>query len=154
MSYVKSSLMAGEHVVRHAHIHWFIHMPALALFTVGILLINDGVGPFLILFSLYFMLDAIIKRFSTEFAITNKRVIAKFGLISRQTIELNLSKIESLNVTQGLFGRIFNYGQITVNGTGGMSAPLKFIAQPLQIRSAVNEQIEALQATQPQQISG
>jgi len=56
---------------------------------------------------------------SSEFAITNKRVIIKVGLISRKTLEMNLSKIESVNVDQSILGRILRYGTLTVIGTGG-----------------------------------
>jgi hypothetical protein len=69
-----------------------------------------------------------------EFAITNKRVIVKLGLISIHTLEMNLSKVESINVDQNPFGRIFHYGSITVIGTGGTRELFHNIADPMEFR--------------------
>ncbi|MGM0422330.1 MAG: PH domain-containing protein [Pseudomonadota bacterium] len=79
---------------------------------------------------------------TTEFAVTNKKVIAKQGFISRKTVELNLSKVESLSVDQGIFGRIFNFGKVVVRGTGGVQAPFSYIADPMGLRKAVNEEYD------------
>ena len=76
---------------------------------------------------------------TTELAITNRRVIAKFGLIQRQTIELKVNKVESLSVNQGVIGRIFNFGSIVVVGTGGSNAPIPYIANPMNFRQQVNQ---------------
>ncbi|MCF6783703.1 PH domain-containing protein [Stutzerimonas stutzeri] len=77
---------------------------------------------------------ALIRYFTTELAITNKRVIAKFGLISRSTIEINLHRIESVQVIQSVIGRILNYGTIVVSGAGNPQAPIPGIASPLEFR--------------------
>ena len=53
---------------------------------------------------------------TTEIAITNKRIIAKFGFISRRTIEINLQKIESIQVDQNVLGRLLDYGTIVIAG--------------------------------------
>jgi len=65
---------------------------------------------------------------------SHKRVIAKFGLISRSTIEINLQKIESIQVNQGILGRIFNFGSIVVSGAGNPQAPIPGISSPLEFR--------------------
>jgi uncharacterized membrane protein YdbT with pleckstrin-like domain len=49
-------------------------------------------------------------------------VIAKFGFISRSTVELNIHKIESIQVDQGIFGRLFNFSSIIVAGAGNPQA--------------------------------
>ncbi|MBF6615482.1 MAG: PH domain-containing protein [Candidimonas sp.] len=77
---------------------------------------------------------ALIRYFTTELAITNKRVIAKFGLISRSTIEINLQRIESVQVNQSVIGRIFNYGSVVVSGAGNPQAPIPGISSPLTFR--------------------
>jgi uncharacterized membrane protein YdbT with pleckstrin-like domain len=88
----------------------------------------------------------LIKRASTELAVTNRRVIAKFGLVSRRTIELNLSKLESIRVDQSVGGRIFNYGSIVVVGTGNTLEPIPFIAAPMAFRQAVQSAADEVQA--------
>ena len=84
----------------------------------------------------------LIARAASEFAITNKRIIIKVGLISRHTLEMNLSKVESVIVDQGIWGRIIGYGSITVIGTGGTNEPFTHIANSMEFR----KQFQQLQA--------
>lgn len=92
--------------------------------------------------------SAAITYFTTELAITNKRVIAKFGLIRRDTIEMNISKVESIQVDQGILGRIFNFGSILVAGAGDPKAPIPGISEPLKFRRTFFEVQE--ESTNPQ----
>jgi uncharacterized membrane protein YdbT with pleckstrin-like domain len=87
-------------------------------------------------------LIALARYLTTEMAITNKRVIAKFGFISRRTVEINLQRIESIQVHQGLFGRIFNYGSIVVAGAGNPQAPIPGISDPMGFRRSFSESQE------------
>jgi uncharacterized membrane protein YdbT with pleckstrin-like domain len=82
---------------------------------------------------------AFIRYKTTEMAFTNKRVIAKFGFVSRQTIELNISKVESIQVNQGILGRIFNFGTLIVSGAGNPQAPIPGISDPMAFRRAFME---------------
>ncbi|BCG63466.1 MAG: hypothetical protein methR_P1179 [Methyloprofundus sp.] len=93
-----------------------------------------------------FLLKAAIYTFTTELALTNKRIIAKFGLISRKTIELTHKNVESLSVNQDIPGRIFNFGSIRINGTGGSKAPIRKISAPLDFRMKANDIIESEQS--------
>ena len=81
----------------------------------------------------------LIDRWSDEFVITNKRIIIKTGLIARKTVEMNLSKIETVNVDQSIFGRILGYGTITIVGTGGTRESFAKIKSPLKFRRAFQE---------------
>lgn len=82
---------------------------------------------------------AYIKYKTTELAITNKRVVAKFGFISRKTIEINIKKVESIQVDQGILGRIFNFGSLVVSGAGNPQAPIPGISNPVGFRRAFME---------------
>ena len=82
---------------------------------------------------------AFIQYKSTEPAFTNKRVIAKFGFISRRTIELSVAKVESAQVNQGMPGRIFNYGRLVISGAGAPQAPIPGISDPMATRRAFME---------------
>ena len=126
-SYVEGALTKGEQVVHQGKVSIWSLAPLLLLGLV--FLAFWGLG-------LLFWIAAAIKYFTTELAITNKRVIAKFGLISRSTIEINLQKIESIQVNQGILGRIFNFGSIVVSGAGNPQAPIPGISNPLQFRRA------------------
>ena len=80
---------------------------------------------------------------TTELAVTNKRIIAKTGLIQRNTVEMFLEKVESIQVDQGVLGRIFDFGSITVTGTGGDKSPVKNVSQPLEFRKAFMTAVDA-----------
>src|SRR5262249_55482755 len=82
-------------------------------------------------------LRAWIRRASTELAVTDRRVIFKRGLIRRHTVEMNMDKVESVDVDQSILGRLFNYGDVTVRGTGASIEPLRMIDDPLALRSRV-----------------
>lgn len=144
--YVEANLSKDEVVIKKAKLHWFIFAKSAITLFISILLYNmddvSHLGTFALLLSVFFFIEALIKKYTTELAVTNKRVIAKYGLIMRLTIELNLSKIEGLNVHQGIMGRIFDFGDIIVSGTGGKQSPIRYIENPLEFRKTVNEQIE------------
>jgi uncharacterized membrane protein YdbT with pleckstrin-like domain len=80
-----------------------------------------------------------IDKYSDEFAITNRRLIIKTGLISRKTFEMNLSKIESVNIDQTLLGRILGYGTIMIVGSGGTRETFPNIKKPLEFRKKFQE---------------
>ncbi len=113
-SYVESNLIKDEHVVYEAKLHWIVFISFRAIFTLFI-------AP-------------LIDYLTSEFAITNRRIIIKVGFISRRTLELNLSKVESVTVDQSIMGRILGYGNIIVIGTGGTKEPFGNICAPLEFR--------------------
>jgi len=139
MSYVESNLLPGERIVHSAKIHWFIYVPGGLLIAMSIYFwITTGresstitimIGVFAFPFGIVLLLKAWIQQVTTELAVTSKRVVAKVGLIRLNTIELNHSKVESLNVDQSILGRIFGFGTIVVNGTGGGKTPIPNIVR-------------------------
>lgn len=144
MSYVDNALIRGESVVARASISWWAMLPSTIIAVILIAtLVLAPVGILLLIISA-------LRIWSTELAVTNKRVIAKFGLIRRNTIELRLDRIEGLRVNQGILGRIFNYGSVVVTGTGGTQEPIPAISRPLDFRRLCLEASEdAAQSTEP-----
>jgi uncharacterized membrane protein YdbT with pleckstrin-like domain len=145
-SYVLSHLDPGEKVVHEARVHWAVFLTPVAMIGVGLVLAFPGAvagmnygGLALIAVGLIGILLSWIRQVSSEFAVTNKRVIVKTGLLSQRTIELNMSKVESLQVDQDILGRVLNYGTITVNGTGGTHEPFSMIDDPISLRHAVQQ---------------
>jgi uncharacterized membrane protein YdbT with pleckstrin-like domain len=124
MSYIDESLVPGEVLVHRAHVSWWSQF---GLVFLGILTLIVAVG-------LIFLVWAWVRVHSTELAITNRRVIAKFGFVKRNTVEINLDKVEALRVEQGFWGRILNYGTILITGSGGSVEPIPQIADPLVFR--------------------
>lgn len=129
-SYVEKALIAGETVTYVGHISKWSLAPLIVAGT--ILLPVMGIG--LILF-----IAAYIRYKTTELAITNKRVVAKFGFISRSTVEMNLGKVESIQVHQGIIARMFDYGTLILSGAGTPQAPIPGISDPMGFRRAFIE---------------
>ncbi len=150
MSYVQSVIVPGESVIVQARTHWFIYLAPLFWVALGATLSLllplplSVLGYVLLAFGLFLLLKAWIYVHSTELAVTSSRVIAKFGFIRRETVELRHSKVESLHVKQNILGRIFNYGSVLVTGSGGTHAPIPYIADPLKFRSAALTGMEAV----------
>jgi uncharacterized membrane protein YdbT with pleckstrin-like domain len=126
-SYVESVLGGGERVLFQGRISaWSLF----GYWIFGLILLPVVIG-------LVLWIVAWIKIRSTELAVTNRRVIAKFGFISRDTIEINIARVESVQVNQGLAGRLLNFGTIVFSGAGTPQATLANIADPLAFRRAV-----------------
>jgi uncharacterized membrane protein YdbT with pleckstrin-like domain len=136
-SYVDSVLISGESVLHRGHVSLWPHAWKIVL---GIVLLPlFGLG-------LVFLAWVWILYKTTEIAITNKRIIAKFGFISRSTIEINLPKVESVQVDQGVMGRMLNYGTIIVAGAGTPNLSIPGAAHPLEFRKHFMEATDRLQA--------
>ena len=95
----------------------------------------------LVLSALPGLLGSLVNYSSSEFGVSNKRVLLKTGFISRHSLETMLSKVESIGVHQGLLGRLFGFGTIIIGGTGGSKEAFSGIRDPLEFRRQVQEQI-------------
>ena len=94
--------------------------------------------------SIYLFFVASVIYFSSEYGVTNKRVIMKFGWISRSSLEIPHNRIESLAVNQGVLGRVLNYGTVMITGTGGSTDVFYDLPNPLAFRRAAQDQLELL----------
>ena len=152
MSYLKSMLLPDEQLIRVATIHWIIFVPGMTFTLMGGaigFLSHDvvraafgddfvssigravaGVGMAFALLGLGLLIGAMVRQSSTELAITNRRLIAKYGFISRSTFELMLSRVTGANFEQSITGRILGYGTILVHGAGGDVSPFNGLADP------------------------
>jgi uncharacterized membrane protein YdbT with pleckstrin-like domain len=119
--YIDNNLIKDEYIVYETNYHWILYFNHLISSVITL-----GIYPYL------------VSKFS-EFGITNKRLIIKTGILSRRTLELNLSKIESVNVNQSILGRILGYGSIGVIGTGGTKEYFVSIKNPLEFRRKFQE---------------
>jgi len=119
--YVNGSLADNEHVIHETRFHRIIFMFPSAILTLWIY-------PF-------------IARWSSEFAITNRRIVIKTGLIQRRTVELNIHQVESVHVDQSILGRLLDYGTVTIVGSGGTKEVFAYIEDPLKFRRAYQQQV-------------
>lgn len=146
MKYVQSNLMPNEQIIAIGSVHWWVYVPGtvLALFGLIVIASTGAFGWISLLIGLFLLGKAYIYSISTELAITDKRVIAKFGFIGRRTIELLHKNVESLQVDQSIFGRMLNFGTVFVNGTGSGRTPIWNISAPLEFRRKALSVIESV----------
>jgi hypothetical protein len=165
MSYINSNLIPGETVIYQTRLHWIVMLKhiavgcfllalpgALVLYYAfnrndlarGTLQIMEGAGVALLICGMIVILIGMVRRNSTEMAVTSRRVVIKTGLASRKTIEMLLNKVESIEVNETTLGKLLGYGSIVVVGTGGSTEPFRNVAHPLKFRSQVQRQIESL----------
>lgn len=163
MSYVEKHLIPGETVQYQTNLHWIVmlgHAGLAAFFLLaGIALLvfsfstwhnAESHSTALIWLALASLVVAgvllgigVVKRNATEMSLTNKRVIVKTGLATRRTIELLLSRIESVVVEESAMGRVLGYGTVIIRGTGGTPEVFEKIAHPLEFREQVQSQISS-----------
>jgi uncharacterized membrane protein YdbT with pleckstrin-like domain len=150
MDYVTRVLQPGESVVHLSRIHPIVFLPAVLWFVAALVLFiaalsmdgdfrigGEALALFALLFGLAAGLPALIRRATTELAVSDRRVIYKSGVLARHTLEMNRSKVESVDVDQSVLGRLFGFGTIVVRGTGGSLEPIRMISDPLTFRSHI-----------------
>ncbi|MDR3056446.1 MAG: PH domain-containing protein [Zoogloeaceae bacterium] len=135
--FVQNSLISGENIEAEATIPW---LSQFWYFVLALVTIPTVVLPII------FILFAIINVLTTELAVTNKKVIGKAGFIRRVSIDMPLSKLESINIDQGVIGRIFNFGSVSVRGIGGNNVGIPYINAPMNFRRVVMDLMDGNQA--------
>ena len=152
MSYLDDHLLTGEQIVYRARLHWIIFGASIIMVVLGVVvaiilqaLQHDYwyLGMAFVGIGLLLAIGPAIRYVSSEFAVTDKRVLAKHGFIERESIETLLTKIEAISVDQGIVGRVFGYGSITITGTGGTEESFPRISQPLEFRRQIQSQVVA-----------
>ena len=150
MSYVQRVLQPGE-VVRHtAATHWIVYWPGgFCMIAAGAILLFGPrlwanhptfwtwVASLLAVVGLFLLVREWYGWWTTEIAVTNLRVIYKTGFIQRRTNEMNMDKVESVQVDQSILGRILDYGTVIITGTGAGLEALPGIAQPIELRNSI-----------------
>ena len=153
MSSLDAQLLAGERIVRRTRPHWIVFGGPLLVGLAGVALgaalqITQRdywyAGAAVVGLGLLLAIGPGLRYLSSEFAITDKRVVARLGLLQRRSLETLLSKIEAIEVEQDLTGRLLGYGTLVIIGTGGTRESIPRIPAPLEFRREVQSQIVAL----------
>lgn len=139
MGYIDANLLPGETVVSRARLHWFIFLKAIgvAVIGAGLAFLEPTVGAIVVGIGVLLALPPLIAYKTSEFGVTSKRVIIKVGLLQRRTLELLIRQVEAISVDQSIAGRMFNFGTITLTGTGGVRETFHNIARPLEFRRSI-----------------
>ena len=149
--YIDESLQPGEKVLFSTNAHWIFFLPAIVGWVVAIIFlvlsyqVPTGAPALLILAitaiaalaALYKTITAWFHRWTTETDVTDLRIIHKTGFIQRQTFEMSLDKVESVDVNQSILGRILNYGDVSIFGVGEGNKTIETIASPLEFRNYI-----------------
>ena len=151
MSYIESNLMDDEEMVHVTRLHPIVLLfPAAATsLLAGSFAIVDSIPyaqivvAIFLFISLWRLTDRLVLFLSSEFGVTSKRVLGKTGFIRRTSLDIVLNKVEAIRLSQTILGRVLNYGDIEVTGTGGTDEILRFIPDPLVFRRVVQEQLAA-----------
>jgi uncharacterized membrane protein YdbT with pleckstrin-like domain len=153
MRYVDHVLQPGETIRHVTSVSWIDYLPGLFLWLVALVLLifiapwsQASAGLALagwIAVAAAFVVGTVLlikhwwRRWTTEVAVTDRRIISKTGFINRHTVEMHMDKVESVDVDQSILGRLFNYGDITIRGTGETLERLQRIDRPLDFRNHV-----------------
>ena len=139
MGYIDSNLLPDEKVVYRARLHWIIFWKPCAIVLLGIVFVflQPIIGMIVLAMGILACIPPVIDYATSEFGVTSKRVIIKVGFLRRRTLELLLRHVEAISVEQSVMGRIWNYGSITLTGTGGVRELFDHISSPLEFRRRI-----------------
>jgi uncharacterized membrane protein YdbT with pleckstrin-like domain len=149
--YIDEILQPGEKVLYSTSLHWIFFWQAIVAWILALVLlvlsrmtVQDSLvllclsaAAVVAIAALYWTISAWFQRWTTETDVTNMRVVHKAGFIKRRTFEMSLDKVESVDVTQSILGRLFNYGDVTILGVGEGKETITNIASPLRFRSFI-----------------
>ena len=135
-SFIENSLVSGETVEQKAGVSW------LSQFWLYLLAVFFMTNTYTMIFSALLILLAIMNISNTELAITNKKVIGRTGFLKKESVDMPIDRLESINIEQGLIGRILGYGKVKINGIGGNTVTIPFIKGPFAFRKAAINLLE------------
>lgn len=144
MSYIDKHFINNETVISRKTLNWTEYFKSITFLILGFLFLffNNGFGTFIIILALVSVVKSYLKINSSEFVLTDKRVIIKTGIFKTKSWEILLNKIEGIYIEQGIIEKIVNSGSIIIKGIGASASPFLNIDKPYEFRNAVNEQIQ------------
>ena len=152
-SYIEQILQPGERRLYSGRLHWILYWKGLVLLLAALFFFvlagnaepHNGwprlfwliIALLCVVGSAYYLFWAWFERWTTEIEVTDRRIVYKEGFIRRNTIEMHMDKVESVDVYQSVLGRILNYGRVTIRGTGEGWQPIRKVAEPLELRNHI-----------------
>jgi uncharacterized membrane protein YdbT with pleckstrin-like domain len=150
-TFVSKNLMTDENIVYATKFHWIILSNAFVVVLIGVIMMGaipiwgNTAGIIVIIIGILYGIYLYLLIKTSEFVITNKRVIMKKGIISTTTLEVLLSKAESISAYQTIRGKLFGYGNIAVIGSGGTKNVFNFIEKPFEFKKVAQDEIDRTQ---------
>ena len=148
MSYVQRVLQPGEQIRHISSTHWILYWPGAGVALLAVIawwfsetMRLTGFWRYtayaLAVVAVVLLVQQWFQWWVTEIAVTNRRVIYKKGLVRRQTNEMNMDKVESVQIDQSILGRMLDFGNVTILGTGEGFEMLHTIASPMELRNSI-----------------
>ena len=128
MSFIEESLSAGEQIVGLFRLHWTARVPLVIWILLG--LVTFGLTWLVAIYE-YLRLRAI------EQGVTNKRVVFKTGIIGRKSEEMKLTSIETVEIEQGVLGRVLGFGDVRITGRGISDVVFRRIDDPMSVKRQI-----------------
>ena len=166
LSYTSKILAPDERVIYAATLHWIVYISGLMFVIMGGLFgyfapqvadfaLGDTsgeymrkplalVGMLIVLMGLALLMGAYIRVASTELVVTNTRVVAKYGFVSRATFEIMLNRVTGVNFDQTITGRILGFGTVIVRGAGGDISPIDAVSDPQMFHNQLMTAVEKM----------
>lgn len=143
MSFIEKNLALNEQIIYKGKIHWYIYLRGIFFIVLSLCVgaTSYALTGFLFLIGCISLILAIMVVSSSEFAVTNRRVILKTGVLKRNFVELQLNKSDGLRIEQGIMGRMFNFGSVKITSTG-VTESYAFLANPFEFKKNVNNAVE------------
>lgn len=134
MSYTNKTMVAGEQQIIYTT---FSYWNLVFGFGIGVVF-----APITFGLSMIFALLAVIDHYFTEYSVTTRRVLTKRGMIRRRVSEVNIRKVEGIDVRQTVLGRILGYGDVIVRGTGTEHLTIRMVQDPLFVKVSIQNQVD------------
>ena len=141
MSYIKKSSIEGEKIIKLFDLHYSTYLFPI-LITVLIAKITDFDMKTTGLLISALMLFYLIPNVYVEYSLTNKRAVNKKGVLTTKTEEMKLNQVETVEMSQSFLGKILNYGEIKITGTGSSDVKFRKVASPFQVKKIIETSLE------------
>ena len=133
-----------NNVVYLARLHWILFFWPLILACVAIIAATQiyqlkEVAFLFLVFAILWTLMTWVNFHFSSLTIKKKQVILRTGMLVRQTIDIPLAKIESIDIRQSVLGSIFRYGSLVITGTGGTRHMINYLDKPLTCRRYIEQ---------------
>jgi uncharacterized membrane protein YdbT with pleckstrin-like domain len=136
--------MDNQQVVYQARLHWVLFVWPVLFLVLGLwagsrFVSLHEVGLFVVVMALLWGILVWLTYQFSSLTIKKKQVVLRTGILVRQTIDISLNKIESVDIRQSILGSLFKYGSIVITGTGGTRQGMTYVARPLTCRRHIEQ---------------
>ncbi len=133
-------------VIYLTRLHWVIFFWPITVLFLGMVLLFAisqlwAVSLIIVVMGLLWIGITWVTYYFSSITIKQKQVILRTGILVRQTVDIPLNKIETIDIRQSILGSIFRYGALVITGTGGTRHLVNYLYRPLTCRRYIEQLI-------------